>query len=530
MTPTFDTMATMMQSLVPASSLLSWRQNKLPIGITAAIVCVYSVYHALTNPPRDLRHIEHASFFGYLWKSVFKKRSLHEVVTEVTLPVARKHDHGLYTCFDSNGWAVRVTRPEAARQLLFKTDIFPKSTLTGSRQASLLGRFAFGPNILFLNGDHWKAQRLVVNPAFHRSLPVDLFGQLTQELFQKMDTMLDSPIDFRHMAERWTLDVIGRAGFGFDFRAISQPRNEWVGRYASIVKGFVDTRFLLFPFIEKYLLSFFPERRKKHEELTTFQNMLQQIITNKRKSLLTAKNSNLNQSEKDLLTLMLEAGEEGNGVLTDEELMSNLCILFTAGHSTTTTALSYAAYYLAINPAIQRTARDEVIRVLGNQPVDIIPTADQLREMPYLNMVIKETLRINGPIASIVGRKAAQDTELSGVFIPKGTRVVCNLYEVHHNPTVWNDPEEFEPERFAPGGEADQLAKTGLAWIPFSNGARQCIGMNFSMTEQRVLLSMLLRKYEFELPKDSIHRQRVVSRGNVNIAPVHMKLSFSKIY
>ncbi|KAI8144465.1 cytochrome P450 [Fennellomyces sp. T-0311] len=373
-----------------------------------------------------------------------------------------------------------------------KLDIFPKASDFGeSHQETLVGRFAFGPNILFSNGNRWKMQRMIANPAFHRSMPVDLFGQLTQQLFRQMDTILDSPIDFQKMVGRWTLDVIGLAGFDFNFHAIIEPDNEWVERYNRIVSGMEDTKFLLSPSLEKYFLSFFPERKKRHEELTVFLDMMQQIVTKKRESLQTVESLNVKQSEKDLLTLMLEASEEGNGMMTDEELKSNLCIFFTAGHETTTNALSYAAYYLATNPDIQRKAREEVIRVLGNEPIDILPTVEQLREMPYIGMVIKETLRINPPIATIVGRRAAEDTDLSGVFIPKGTRVTCCIYELQHNPTIWKDPETFDPERFAPGGEAEEAAKTGLAWIPFSSGARQCIGMNFSLAEQRVLLPML---------------------------------------
>lgn len=116
----------------------------------------------------------------------------------------------------------------------------------------------------------------------------------------------------------------------------------------------------------------------------------------------------------------------------------------------------------------------------------------------------------------MVSRETTQDTELEGQFIPKGTKTTVDIYELQHNPTVWQDPETFRPERFEPGGEAEQLAGSGMSWIPFSNGQRQCIGiwqkkdwlsmmallmdffariigMNFSLAEQRVFLPMLCK-------------------------------------
>lgn len=102
---------------------------------------------------------------------------------------------------------------------------------------------------------------------------------------------------------------------------------------------------------------------------------------------------------------------------------------------------------------------------------------------------------------------------MGGNFIPKGTLVSVDIYSLHRNPKVWKDPLRFDPDRFAPGGEAERQPGSGMAWIPFSNGGRQCIGMNFSLVQQRVVLAMLLRKYTFHLPSDSIHKNGIKSRG-----------------
>ncbi|KAI8146009.1 cytochrome P-450 cyp509A1, partial [Fennellomyces sp. T-0311] len=429
--------------------------------------------------------------------------------------------------FDQNGWTVHITRPEAAKKFLLKTNIFPKADLTEERKGTMFARFALGPNVLFLNGAAWKHQRMIANPAFHRSMPVDLFGNLALKLFKTIDSM-KNPIEFHNMMERWTLDAIGKAGFDFDFHGLEDKNSQWVILYDHVITAIRNRTFAVFPIFDSTLRFLFPDRQKKHQELTKFLNMLQEVITHKREALENnIKNPNIKENEKDLLSLLLEAGSEDGNPLTDEELLSNLCIFFLAGHDTTANALSYAAYYLAVNPDIQKKAREEAIRVLGDDKKDIKPTLDQLQDMPYINMVIKEVLRLDGPAITVVLREAAEDTDLSGVFIPKGTRLQLDIYQLHHNPAVWKDPEAFDPERFAPGGEAEH---GGLTWLPFSSGARQCIGMNFSLAEQRVLLPMLLRKYEWTLPENSIHKDRVITSGFGVISPVDLYIDFKKRY
>jgi cytochrome P450 len=110
--------------------------------------------------------------------------------------------------------------------------------------------------------------------------------------------------------------------------------------------------------------------------------------------------------------------------------------------------------------------------------------------MKYINQIMKETLRINSPIPSVIPRVATEDTELSGVFIPKGTMVAVNMFEIQHNKKYWKDGDQFNPDRFS---EDVEKGGDSTTWLPFGNGPRQCIGMNFSLTEQRVMLSMMCK-------------------------------------
>lgn len=139
-----------------------------------------------------------------------------------------------------------------------------------------------------------------------------------------------------------------------------------------------------------------------------------------------------------------------------------------------------------------------MISILGDDPAqkDIRPTVSQLQQMEYLTAVINETLRMSMSVTNAVPRVAAQDTYIDGVFIPQGTIIAINLYEAHHNPRVWQEPDMFRPERFEPGDEYEKLKARGdgTAFIAFGIGPRLCVGQNLAMAEMRVFLATL-RKF-----------------------------------
>ncbi|CEG64279.1 hypothetical protein RMATCC62417_01282 [Rhizopus microsporus] len=225
---------------------------------------------------------------------------------------------------------------------------------------------------------------------------------------------------------------------------------------------------------------------------------------------------------------MLEAEKRGEAILTEEQLRHNIAVIFLAGHETTANTLAFCLYNLAKYKHVQDKLRKEVIEILGNEPVDVTPTLEELKRMEYLNMVIKENLRLNGPADTVLPREAAEDVTLAGTFIPKGTLLNLDIGSIHRDPRVWKNPEEFIPERFGPNGE--QGDHTGFTWIPFSSGSRQCIGMNFSLAEQRIFLAMTLKKYEIEIPKDSIHSDHLVFDQVRTRSPANLELTFKRRY
>ncbi|KAI8059778.1 cytochrome P-450 cyp509A1 [Thamnidium elegans] len=483
------------------------------------------------KPPRKLRHIPYLGYFDTL-RSMWRNESIWDRSHRVHLPaIEAKDSKGLFVELSRIGWVLNVCNPEDAKRVLLKHDLFPKAALAEEQEGTLNSKFAMSANIVMLNGAHWKLQRRAANPAFHRSMPIKLFGKLAQELFKTMDS--DNQVyNVSDLMERWTLDAIGKAGFGFDFNAIQDKDNEWVHRYSRISVAMRDPLFFMFPTLDTKLRWLFPERQNIHKEMDIFSNMLDKVIAHKKQMIENGvKNAVLEENERDLLDLMIESEKESGGeVMSAEELKNNLCVFFLAGHDTTANALSFAIHYLAENQDIQQKAREEAISILGDEPYDVLPTVEDTKNMTYINQIMKETLRINGPASKVVSRIATEDTTLSGTFIPKGTLLTVNIFDIQHSNTYWKDASTFNPDRFSENGEAARGSGDGNAWLPFGNGARQCIGMNFSLNEQRVLLSMLLRKFTWTTPENSKHKNGLISGGVGVIGPIDLDIAFRKRY
>jgi len=176
-----------------------------------------------------------------------------------------------------------------------------------------------------------------------------------------------------------------------------------------------------------------------------------------------------------------------NGV-PEETIRDNVSVFFLAGHETTSTALSWILTILVKYPEVQEKARKEVFERIPGEV-----TYDSLKELPYIDGLIKEGLRIYPPAPAIGGRYAANDSVVGTVRIPAGTYIELNLISMAHDPKIWNDPEVVRPERWY---NENLTKEQRSAWMPFSVGPRICIGMSFSLFEQKIFLINLLKKFK----------------------------------
>ncbi|KAI8579668.1 hypothetical protein K450DRAFT_240945 [Umbelopsis ramanniana AG] len=499
------------------------------VAVAVALLVASSIYKSLSYP-KKLAHIAHVPARKNI-RSFIKGETNVDRAKQLFIPLCLE-TKGLVAKYAQFGWEVAVISPESARTVFRNPDIFQKTeSLSLLDPQTLSIRFLGSTNLALANGEDWKRRRKIANPAFHRSMPVKAFVDLTGTLLQQIDTM-KGPIDVQPLLQRFTLDVIGRVGFGFEFNATRAPDGDWVHTYNEVSDNLLQFPYIFFPILDTRFRFLFPRRMEKHAKLTVLNNLFNTVIRNKRENLQKL-NGEIEDSEKDLLSLLIESGRGENDnyePLTDEELRSELVLFFFAGHDTTANSLASTLYFLAANTAIQDKARQETLELLGDEPHDASPNNEQLKNMHYLTRVIKESARMSPPASATIHRRAAQDTEISGLFIPKETLIVVDIIANHYNPAYWKNPNVFDPDRFLEGGEADQQSPFS-SYMPFGGGVRQCIGMNFSLAEQRVALSAILKKYELSIPEGSIHKDSLQFGNHLfTLAPKDLAINFTKRY
>uniref|UniRef100_A0A8C6MR47 Uncharacterized protein n=1 Tax=Mus spicilegus TaxID=10103 RepID=A0A8C6MR47_MUSSI len=190
----------------------------------------------------------------------------------------------------------------------------------------------------------------------------------------------------------------------------------------------------------------------------------------------------------DFLDILLFARMENGKGLSDKDLRAEVDTFMFEGHDTTASGISWIFYALATNPEHQQRCRKEIQSLLGD---GASITWNDLDKMPYTTMCIKEALRIYPPVPGVSRELSSPVTFPDGRSLPKGIHVMLSFYGLHHNPNVWQNPEVFDPSRFAPGS-----SRHSHSFLPFSGGARNCIGKQFAMNELKVAVALTLLRFE----------------------------------
>ncbi|KAI8335985.1 cytochrome P450 [Choanephora cucurbitarum] len=503
------------------------QNRKCLIGTAIALIFAYLVQDRFLKPPRKIRHIPFVGWIPVLLSSIRRESAYVYGQKNIHPKLKSKEIKDIYVRSSDLGWIIYFLNPKDIKQILLKPDLFPKINLSEGYENTLTNRFSDGHSLFFSNGPEWKAVKSVISPVFSRSLPVEMFGERASRLFERMES-IGNVIEVSNLMRRYTLDVIGQAAFDIDFEAIADPNCEWVALYDIINKGIQDPFFFTFPNLEQDHLWMFDNRIALHRCLDKLMGKIDKAIEQRKEEL---RNANIESSARnDMLTTMIKALEKKNGIVREEQIKSNFCFFFLAGHDSTTNAICFALYYFAAYPETQQRAREEVNRVLGTEPKDVLPDMNQIKQMEYIYMVIKEVLRIHPPAPRSGPRRAKEDTVISGTFIPKDSIVAIDIYNAHHHQDVWENENVFDPERFRKTNYDGRHAGKGISWLPFGSGPRQCVGMNFSLTEQRVVLCMMLRKFNWSLPENSPHNHGVLTSGSFLAGPENMEIKFESRY
>jgi cytochrome P450 len=339
-----------------------------------------------------------------------------------------------------------------------------------------------GNGLFTSDGSSWLRQRRLMQPAFHRRR-VAAFGELmtdaTQSMLERWRPRVAEgrPIDVAAEFTRLTLEVVTRALFSVSV----DSEVDRIGRAITVLLNDVTFRFT-FPFYPPLKVPT-PRNRRFLAARATLDRIVYGIIADRRRD---------PGEHDDLLAVLMEARDEETGEgMSDRQLRDEVITLFIAGHETTANALTWAAYLLSTHAGVGRLLRTEVDETLG----DRVPTVADVPELTYTRMVLDETLRLYPPVW-VTDRKAVEADVVCGYRIPAGVTVAISPYAVHHDPKLWENPEGFDPERFAPENSA---GRPHYAYFPFGGGPHQCIGKGFALLETTLVLALLAGRYRLDL-------------------------------
>lgn len=339
-------------------------------------------------------------------------------------------------------------------------------------------RTLLGNGLVVSEGDVWLRQRRMLQPQFHRqrlAALADAMVTATAECLEAWEKAANTaqPLDVAQAFSTITMRVIARALFG---QALNDQEMRQVSEAMAYVLDYIMVgsatqalpKWLPMPGAQRYA--------QMQQEIDA---VVYKIIAHERNA--------TTPSESMLAMLLQMVDEESGETMTDQQLHDEVLTFFLAGYETTSLALTWVLHFLTQHPDVMTKLQTEVDTVLQGRT----PTFADLGALSYTRMVLQETMRIRPP-SWWLPRTAVADDEIDGYAISAGTTVVSFTYGVHHNPTIWSDPERFDPERFRPERIAQQHK---LAWAPFGAGQRQCIGRDFSIMEAQIILAMLVQRY-----------------------------------
>ena len=340
-----------------------------------------------------------------------------------------------------------------------------------------------GRGLLTSEGETWRRHRRIMAPSFDpRSVTgyAPIMIEVTQGLLEGWDALPNgSELDAAAAMMHLTLHIISKAMFSSDSDEIVEAVEGGVNQYQTLVRpSLLDL--LHFPQWFARLLAPLPTDGLFDE------------FDRKVDLLLTERGRAPDAEPKDLLARLVAARDsETGGGMTAKEVRDQVVTIFMAGHETTSLALSWTWYLLSQHPAVEQKLHRELADVLGGRT----PRNQDIASLRYTRMVIEESMRLYPP-AHTTGRQPIKPDEILGHRIPAGAEVLIMPWLIHRKPQLWENPESFDPERFAPERAAE---RPRFAYIPFGAGPRICIGAAFAMTEAILILATIAQRYRLRL-------------------------------
>jgi cytochrome P450 len=381
-----------------------------------------------------------------------------------------------------------LSHPDLIEYVLVENNRYFTKTRILRRNGRLLG-----DGLLTSQGEFWRRQRRLAQPAFHRKR-IAAYGEVMASFAERsLEGWRDGQtIDVHEEMMRLTLEIVAKSLFDADVGAEAKD----VGMAMTVaLEDFSSQRRLIR--IPKSIPT--PHNLRFERAARRLDTIVHTIIEERRKS--------GEEDRGDLLSMLMLAEDESGKRMTDKQLRDEVMTLFLAGHETTANTLAWTFWLLSLNVAAEARLAEELERVLGGRP----PTLGDLRRLPYVESVIKESMRLYPP-AWVMGRESVGECEVGGYRMRAGSTALMSQWVIHRDPRYHHKPKRFDPDRWAAGHEKGMPR---FAYFPFGGGPRQCIGAGFAMTEACLVLAAVAQRFRMELAPG----QRVEPYASITLRP-----------
>ncbi|MBI1199347.1 MAG: cytochrome P450 [Phenylobacterium sp.] len=351
---------------------------------------------------------------------------------------------------------------------------------------------ALGEGLLTAQGEHWKWQRRAAAPGFRpdnvAAMTPAMVSAAEAALARWRDmgqgARLDIASEMTAITFQVILDTMLSGGEGIDVPAAAQRITDYLETLGKVTPADLFrlplwTRVAMAP--------------RGYRAMVWLKAMVDRMVARRRQ-----------EAERgDLVDLLLRAEDSETGRRMDDALLrDNLLTFIGAGHETTALALTWSLYLLGLDPEAAARVRAEVAAVAGDATI----TQEHVERLAFTRQVVQEAMRLY-PSLPLMSRICAEDVEVGGLEVKKGTFVFIPVYAIHRHRRLWRDPDAFDPDRFGP---AESAGRHRFAYLPFGGGPRVCIGQTFAMIEAVAVLATLVRGVTLE--PDPGHRLRLLVR------------------
>lgn len=344
-----------------------------------------------------------------------------------------------------------------------------------------------GNGLLTSEGEFWKRQRRLAQPAFHKEKLALMFKNMLEQTRQSVDEMKPYAasgqlFNLNKVLYKLTLNVVNNTLFYNEVDNTTDRIYHLVSKASEIISQRIDSLVQLPEWI--------PTQRNLHQKqiIAEMDALFYDVIERRRKTKVDF---------EDLLSMLMDAVDEETGeTMSNKQLRDEILTIFVAGHETTQIALAWTFYLLGQNPEKKAILQREIDEQLKGE----LPTPENIRGLHYLKKVIDESMRCFPP-AWIMGRRNVATDHINGYEIEPGTNIIMPIYVIHHREDIWEKPFEFIPERFE---TAALKEKHKYAYFPFGGGPRLCIGNNFALQEMQIVMILFMQHFDFQIDEQFI--------------------------